>query len=44
LEVFETIMEKRQDQIPDEGSLMTKKKGVSKDPNAETFWAAGYYE
>ena len=25
-EVFETIMETRQDQIPDEGSLMTKKK------------------
>jgi len=25
--VFEGMMEKRQDQIPDEGLLMTKKKG-----------------
>ena len=35
------MMEPRQDNIPDEGFLLTKKrrKGVSKDPNTETFWA-----
>ena len=29
-QVFEAIMEKRQDQIPDEGFLMTKKKKEEK--------------
>jgi len=35
-QVFEAMMEKRQDQIPDDGFLMTKKRrqnGVSKGPN-----------
>ena len=34
-QVFEAMMEKRQDQIPNEGFLMTKirRKRVSKDPN-----------
>jgi len=42
-QVFEAMMEKRQNQIPDEGFLMTKKKrrknGVSKGPNTETVCA-----
>jgi len=42
-QVFEAMMEKRQDQIPDEGFLMTRKKrrknGVSKGPNTETVCA-----
>jgi hypothetical protein len=40
-QVLEAIMEKRQDQIPDEEFLMTKKKkkGVSKGPNIETLCA-----
>ena len=34
--VFEAMIEKRQDQIPDEGFLMTKKWGVNKGQNTET--------
>jgi hypothetical protein len=37
-QVLEAIMEKRQDQIPDEEFLMTKKE-VSKGPNIETLCA-----
>ena len=43
VQVFEAMMEKRQDQIPDEGLLMTKrkkKKSVRKGPNTETVCAA----
>ena len=37
--VFEAMIEKRQDQIPDEGFLMTKKGGVNKGQNTETVCA-----
>jgi hypothetical protein len=42
VQVFEAMMEKRQDQIPDEGFLMTKKKKKKKSkqrPNTETVCA-----
>jgi hypothetical protein len=41
-QVFEAMMENRQDQIPDEGFLMTKKKKKKKSkqrPNTETVCA-----
>jgi len=44
--VFETTMEQRRHQIPDEEFLMRKKKEnkrVSKDTNTETFWADMLY-
>jgi hypothetical protein len=38
-QVFEAMIDKRQDQIPDEGFLITKKEKVSKGPNTETVCA-----